>query len=397
MSEHPPPLGFSSRLDNHGPDGPPIGYAVEATRQGGAASNASGSKHPCTDNPEDTNDSEFRLEETKEGGGDPSGVDDIYDDNSVPVLDPQVDHKKEVVNYLTNVACIIVGPGKTTLGFNALKIARDCLADATSPLGTEQAKLEGLGHARDILQGMYNNVPSVKLLTALKAVSQALDKKEAPFNARKREADGFLKDAVTCTQMQQENSLELACLTIATFGCGLGVRVRNLEHYDGCRTQPHNRCRRNCFKVAAAIPPMLVSLGRAVYRSEIVVYLGAFGTVDEKVMNCVLDTLCKNGFAHCDKTKNNKKRYWVNDHYYRVSLGLAYNTGCKEPSIAELARRLGSVKELTPKNYNMGEKFCDDFPKRNNNIPLKRPVEPTLSPQACAKRGIRKANAAMGL
>ena len=114
-------------------------------------------------------------------------------------------------------------------------------------------------------------------------------------------------------------------------------------------------------------------------------------------MNCVLDTLCKNGFAHCEKTKNNEKQYWVNDHYYRVSLGLAYNTGCKEPSIAELTRRLTSVKELTPKNYNVGEKFRDNYPKRNNNNTQKRPVEATLSPRACAERDIRKANAAMGL
>ena len=154
-----------------------------------------------------------------------------------------------------------IGPSKTTLGYNTLKIACDCLTDATLPLSTEQAKLEGLGHARNILQGMYNNVPSVKLLTALKAVSQALDKKEAPFNARKLKADGSLKDAVAHAQIQQENSLELACITIATFGCGLGVHVRNLEHDDGSRTQPQNRCRRNCFQVAAAIPPL--QIGRA--------------------------------------------------------------------------------------------------------------------------------------
>ena len=151
MSEPPPNLGFPSRLDDHGPDGPPIGFAVEATRHGGEASNTSGSKRPRTSNPEDTNDSDYRVEETKEGGGDPPGLDDVYDDDSVPVSDPQVDHKKEVVNYLTDVARIVVGPGETTLGFNALKIARDCLTDATLPLGAEQAKLEGLGHARDIL------------------------------------------------------------------------------------------------------------------------------------------------------------------------------------------------------------------------------------------------------
>ena len=397
MSEPPPNLGFPSRLDDHGPDGPPIGFAVEATRHGGEASNTSGSKRPRTSNPEDTNDSDYRIEETKEGGGDPPGLDDVYDDDSVPVSDPQVDHKKEVTNYLYDVARIVVGPGETTLGFKALTLARERLARASAPLGPEKIELEGLGYARDILQGMHDNVPSVKLLAALKAVSNVLDEKEAPYNARKLEAEGSLQDDVTRAQMHQENSLEFVSITIATFGCGLGVRVRNLEHYDGCRTQPQNRRRRNCFQVAAAIPPMLVSLGRAVYRSEIVSFLGAFGTVDEKVMACVLDTLCKNGFAHCDKTKNNEKRYWVNDHYYRVSLGLAYNTGCKEPSIAELTRRLGSVKELTPKNYNVGEKFRDDFPERNNNTPRKRPVEATLSPRACAERDIRKANAAMGL
>ena len=73
---------------------------------------------------------------------------------------------------------------------------------------------------------------------------------------------------------------------------------------------------------------MLVLLGRAVYCSEIVKYLSAHRTVNEKVMNCVLETLCKNRFAHCDKTKNNEKRYWVNDHYYCGTLGLAYNTAC---------------------------------------------------------------------
>ena len=368
MSEHPPPLGFLSRLDDHGPDGPPIGYAVEATRQGGAASNASGSKRPRTDNLEDTNDSEYRLEETKEGGGD-LGLDDVYDDDSVPVSDPKVDHKKEVVNYLTDVARIVIGPGETTLGFRDLSLARKRLADAAAPLGVEKIELEGLTDARDILQGMHDIAPSVKLLGALKAVSNALDEKEGPFNERKLAAEGTLRDAVTHAQMQQENSLEFVTITLATFGCGLGVRVRNLEHYDGCRTQPQNRRRRNCFQVGAAIPPMLVALGRKVKRSEIVAFLGAFETVDEKVMACVLDTLCKNGFAHCEKTKNNEKQYWVNDHYYRVSLGLAYNTGCKEPSIAELTQRLASVKELTPKNYNVGEKFRDNFPERNNNTP----------------------------
>ena len=142
---------------------------------------------------------------------------------------------------------------------------------------------------------------------------------------------------------------------------------------------------------------MLVLLGRAVYCSEIVKYLSAHRTVNEKVMNCVLETLCKNGFPHCDKTKNNEKQYWVNDHYYRGTLGLAYNTHCREPTIAKLARRLGSVKELKPHNYNVGEKFCDDFPERNNNTPQKRPVKATLSPRACAEEDIREANAAMGL
>ena len=145
--------------------------SVEATRQGGEASNTSGSKRPRPSNPDDTNDSKYRVEETKDKDDEPPGLDDVYNDDSVPVSDPQVDHKKEVMNYLTDVTSIVVGPGETTLGFNALSIARDCLADATSPLGAEQAKLEGLGHARDILQGMYDNVPSVKLLAALKAVS----------------------------------------------------------------------------------------------------------------------------------------------------------------------------------------------------------------------------------
>ena len=184
---------------------------------------------------------------------------------------------------------------------------------------------------------MYNNVQSVKLLAALKAVSQALDEKGAPFAARKREAKGPLQDAVTRAQMQQENGLELVCVLIATFGCGLGVPVCNLEHYDGCRTQLHNCCCCNCFKTAAAIPPLLVILGCTVYRSEVVKYLGAHKTVDEKVMNCVLDTLCENGFAHWDQTKTNKKQWWVNDHFYRGTLGLAYNTACSEPTIAKLA------------------------------------------------------------
>ena len=397
MSENPPPLGFSSRLDDRGPGGPPVGYAVEATRQEGAASNSSGSKRPRPENPENTNDSEYLPELVPAGGVDLTGVDDTYDDGSVPVSDPTVDHKKEVVNYLTDVSRSVLGPGETTLGYNALQIARANLDRARAPLSGEQANLEGLNYAREALRGLYQTVPSDKLLAALTAVTGSLDEKAAPFNERKRQADGTLKDALSRAQIQQENSLELACNTIAVFGCGLGVRVRNLEHYDGSNTQPENRCRRNCFKTAAAIPPLLVILGRAVYRSEIVDYLGAFGTVDGKVMNCVLDTLIKNGFAHSDKTKNNEKRYWVNDHYYRGPLGLAYNTGCKEPSIAELKRRLGSVKELTPKNYDVGEKFRDGYPERNNNTPHKRPVKATLSPRACAEEDIREANAAVGL
>ena len=137
MSEHPPPLGFSSRLDDHGPGGPPVGYAVEATRQEGAASNASGSKRPRPDNPENTNNSEFLPGLTKEGGEDPFDMDDTYDDDSVPVLDPAVDHKKEVVNYLSDVSRAVMGPGETTLGYNALQIARANLARATALLGAE--------------------------------------------------------------------------------------------------------------------------------------------------------------------------------------------------------------------------------------------------------------------
>ena len=109
-------------------------------------------------------------------------MDNTYDNDSVPVLDPAVDHKKEVVNYLSDVSRAVMGPGETMLGYNALQIARANLARATAPLGAEQVKLEGLNHAHDILQGMYDTVPSDKLLAALMAVSAALDKKGAPLN-----------------------------------------------------------------------------------------------------------------------------------------------------------------------------------------------------------------------
>ena len=115
--------------------------------------------------------------------------------------------------------------------------------------------------------------------------------------------------------MQQENGLELAFNSLATFGCRLGTRVRNLEYYDGYRTLPKNHCHRNCFKTAAAVPPPLVAIACPIYCHKVVEYLRANRPVDEKVMNCVFNTLCKNGFAHWDKTKSNKKQWWVNDHF----------------------------------------------------------------------------------
>ena len=146
MSEHNPPLGLLSCLDNRGPDGPPIGFAVEATCQEGTSSTASGSKHPRTANPEDTNDSKFRLDGTKEGGGDPFGMDNTYNDDSVCLLNPKVDHEQEVVKYLMDVARTVIAAGDTTLGFGILKVARDCLNATTAHLAPEQANLEALGH-----------------------------------------------------------------------------------------------------------------------------------------------------------------------------------------------------------------------------------------------------------
>ena len=65
--------------------------------------------------------------------------------------------------------------------------------------------------------------------------------------------------------------------------------------------------------------------------------------------------------------------------------------------LIKFARRLVSLKKLSPENYNVGEKFCNDYPERNNNTPMKRPVSPTLSPKDCAERDVGAANDAAGL
>ena len=145
MSEHNPLLGLSNRFNDQGPGGPPLGLVIEATCHRTSFSANSGLKHP-PETGEETNNSKFHPNGTKDGSVDPFNMDDTYNNNSVPVSNPTVNHKQQVVKYLTDVSRAVIAAGNTTLGFGILKVTRDCLAKATTHLDPEQANLEALGH-----------------------------------------------------------------------------------------------------------------------------------------------------------------------------------------------------------------------------------------------------------
>ena len=103
MSEHNPSLGLLNRLDDQCSGGPPLGLAIEATCQGTTLSAASGPKHPRETGGE-TNDSKFHPNGTKEGDSDNLDMDNTYNNDSVHVSNPKVNHEQEVVKYLMDVA-----------------------------------------------------------------------------------------------------------------------------------------------------------------------------------------------------------------------------------------------------------------------------------------------------
>ena len=153
MSNSVPPLGPLNYLGGRSPRGPPLGLNIETSNQTRLSSASSDLKRTCKTG-ENTNNSKYRPGKTKEEDDNILDMDNTFDDGSVPVLNPKVDHKDEIVLYLTDVAYAVIANGNTTIGFGLLKITPACLSNASRGLKPKQDELETLGNARDFLQGM---------------------------------------------------------------------------------------------------------------------------------------------------------------------------------------------------------------------------------------------------